>query len=206
LEITFNKTQPNQGIIKISVNRTDFQSNVDQKIKEYSRKAEIKGFRKGKVPVGMIKKMYGSALIIDEINKLVSDKLNGYLKENDTQFLGEPLPASQDNTYDWDNQDEFEFDYEIGFAEPFEIILDKKKKIEKYFIKVDQQVLDETIDNLQRQFGETENTEVSAEGDILNGEVFVKSLDLTKEISIDFRDVEKNSSQKTCWYQARRFC
>lgn len=191
MDINFDKSGKTEGVIKISVKRADFQPGVDQKIKQYSKTADIKGFRKGKVPTGMIKKMYGQSLIVDEINKLVSEKLNSFLRESDTQFLGEPLPQMADKAFDWDNDEQFDFGYEIGFAEPFELKIDKKVKLEKYEIKVDDQVLDETIENLQRQFGETENPEVSAENDILYGSVKSKDGSIDKEISIDLRDVEK---------------
>lgn len=195
MEISFDKTLKNQGVIKISVNKADYQPGVDQKIKEYSKTAEIKGFRKGKVPQGMIRKMYGSALIVDEINKLVSDKLNTYLREGDIQFLGEPLPEKTDQTFDWENDETFDFNYEIGFAEPFEIKVDKKLKLDRHSIKIDDAVLNETIENLQRQFGEVENTDVSVEGDILYGPV-TDSEDLNVEINIDLRDVEKAALKK----------
>lgn len=196
MEISFDKQQKTQGLIKISVNRADFQPGVDQKIKEYSKTANIKGFRPGKVPTGMIKKMYGNALIVDEINKLVSDKLNSYLRESDTQFLGEPLPVQQDVEFDWENQDSFEFEYEIGFAEPFDLKIDSKIKMDKYSIKVDDKVIDETIENLQRQFGEVENPDVSSENDTLYGGVKSKDGSIDQEISIDLRDVEKGSIKK----------
>lgn len=196
MDITFDKTGKTQGVIKISVNRADFQPGVDQKIKEYSKTANIKGFRQGKVPTGMIKKMYGNALIVDEINKLVSEKLNTYLRESETQFLGEPLPVQQDVEFDWENQELFEFEYQIGFAEPFEVKADKKVKLEKYFINVDDKVIDETIENLQRQFGEMENLEVSSEKDTLYGQVKSKDGAVDQEISIDLRDVEKGILKK----------
>lgn len=196
MDITFDKTEKTLGIIKISVNKADFQPGVDQKIKEYSKTANIKGFRQGKVPQGMIRKMYGNALIVEEINKLVSEKLNSYLRESDTQFLGEPLPTDTDQNFDWENQQDFEFKYEIGFAEPFEVKVDKKVKLEKHFINVDEKVIDETIENLQRQFGEMENTEVSADKDTLYGQITSKDGSIDSEISIDLRDVEKSTLKK----------
>lgn len=196
MEINFDKQQKTQGVIKISVNRTDFQPGVDQKIKEYSKTANIKGFRPGKVPPGMIKKMYGNSLIVEEINKLVSEKLSNYLKEADTQFLGEPLPVEKDEAFDWENQKDFEFEYEIGFSEPFELKIDKKVKMDKNSIKIDKQVLDETIENLQRQFGEVENPEVSSDKDTLYGKVTTKDGGIDKEISLDLRDAEKATLKK----------
>ena len=196
MDISFDKTEKTQGVIKISVNKADFQPGVDQKIKEYSKTANIKGFRQGKVPTGMIKKMYGKALIVDEINKLVSEKLNAYLREGETQFLGEPLPVETDQEFDWENQESFEFKYDIGFAEPFDVKVDKKVKLEKYFINVDDNVIDETIENLQRQFGETENPDVTSDKDILYGTIKSKDEEINQEISIDLRDVEKATLKK----------
>ena len=196
LEISFDKTDKTQGLIKISVNKADFQPGVDQKIKEYSKTANIKGFRKGKVPTGMIRKMYGTALIVDEINKLVSDKLNSYLREGDTQFLGEPLPEKADESFDWENQEVFDFSYQIGYAQPFELKIDKKLKIEKYLIKVDDAVIDETLENLQRQFGEVENPNMSSEKDTLYGQATSSDGLLDQEISIDLRDIEKSYLKK----------
>ena len=196
MDITFDKTEKTQGIIKISVNRADFQPGVDQKIKEYSKTANIKGFRQGKVPTGMIKKMYGKSFVAGEIHRLVSEKLNAYMRESETQFLGEPLPAETDQEFDWENQELFEFKYEIGFAEPFDLKVDKKVKLEKYFINVDDKVIDETIENLQRQFGETENPEVSSDKDTLFGQIKSKDGELDQEISIDLRDVEKSTLKK----------
>ena len=196
MEISFDKTDKTQGLIKISVNKADFQPGVDQKIKEYSRTANIKGFRKGKVPAGMIRKMYGSALIVEEINKLVSDKLNGYLREGETQFLGEPLPEKADESFDWENQENFDFKYQIGYAQPFDLKIDKKLKVEKYSIKVDDSVIDETIENLQRQFGEMENPGTSSDKDTLYGQATTSDGLLDQEISIDLRDIEKSYLKK----------
>lgn len=196
MEISFDKTDKTQGLIKISVNKADYQLGVDQKIKEYSKTANIKGFRKGKVPVGMIKKMYGSALLVDEINKLVSDKLNSFLREEGTQFLGEPLPEKSEESYDWENQEVFDFNYQIGYAQPFNLKIDKKLKVEKYSIKVDDSVLDETIDNLRRQFGEVENPEVSSEHDTLYGQATSSDGLVDQEINIDLRDVEKSAAKR----------
>jgi trigger factor len=196
LEISFDKTDKTQGLIKISVNKADFQPGVDQKIKEYSKTANIKGFRKGKVPVGMIRKMYGTALIVEEINKLVSDKLNAYLREGETQFLGEPLPEKSDESFDWENQEDFEFSYNIGYAQPFELKIDKKLKLEKYLIKVDDTVIDETVENLRRQFGTSENPSVTTEQDTIYGQASTTDGILDQEISIDLRDVEKSAKKK----------
>ncbi|MEM6736054.1 MAG: trigger factor [Bacteroidota bacterium] len=196
MEINFDKQQKNLGIIKISVIRTDFQPTVDQKIKEYSKTANIKGFRPGKVPPGLVRKMYGSALIIEEINKLVSEKLDSYLKKSDTRFLGEPVPIRNDKSFDWETQEQFEFEYEVGFAEPFTITIDKKFKVHKYSIQINDEVIDYTIENFQRRFGEVEYTDIVSEKDTLLGKVTFKDGVINKKLSIDLRDVEKATLKK----------
>ncbi len=196
MEISFDKIDKTQGVIKISVNKVDYQPCVDQKIKEYSKKANIKGFRLGKVPHGMIRKMCGTALIVEEINKLVSEKLTSYLREGETQFLGEPIPEKTNESYDWDNQEAFEFNYQVGYAQPFELKIDKKLRMDKYSIKIDDSVIDETIENLRRQFGEIEHRDISEEKDTLYGDLKTSDSMINQEISIDLRDIEKSSLKK----------
>ena len=195
MKISLDKNQKTQGIIKISVNRADFQPNVDQKVKKYSKTANIKGFRPGKVPPGIIRKMYGQALTVEEINKLVSDQLNAYLKEGETSFLGEPIPIQKDEVFDWENAESFEFEYEIGFAEPFQIVIDKKLKLDKYLIKIDDQVIDETIENLRQKFGELEHPEIAGERDILHGRI--KHESVNQEVSLDLNGAEETFVKAT---------
>jgi trigger factor len=104
LEINFDKIENSEALIKISLKDVDYQPQVTEKIKDFSKKANIKGFRHGKVPVGIIKKMYGPQIIAEEITKIVGDSLNNYLKESDIQFLGEPVALDPEQPIDWVNQ------------------------------------------------------------------------------------------------------
>jgi trigger factor len=197
LDISLDKTTENEGIIKITLNKADYQPAVDQKIKEYSKKANIKGFRPGKVPPGLIRSMYGKSLLVEEINQLVSRKLSTYLQESSEQFLGEPMPnEEQMKEIDWDNQEDFIFEYRVGFAGAFELNIDKKVKIDYHTIKIDDAVIDETIENLQRQFGEPSDADEIEEKDF----IFVKVQDnddkLDKEIRLDARELEKSALKK----------
>ncbi len=182
MEILLDKINDTEALIKITLNEDDYQNSVEEKIKDYSKKANIKGFRPGKVPAGMIRKMYGKSILVDEINHMLSHKLQDYLRESDLQILGEPIPNFEKaNSIDWDNQKDFEFEYNIGFAEDFDIAVDKKIKVEKATIKVDDKVIDETVDNLKNQFGESINPDTAEEGDsvygkLTSGEVEVSAL------------------------------
>jgi len=175
LEITLNKKSSTEGVIKIKLAESDYQSHVEEKVKEYSRKANIKGFRQGKVPAGVIKRMFGKSLLVDEINSVLSTQLSGYIKDNNLKILGEPLPdLEQSRTIDWDNQKDFEFDYQIGLVEDFSYDLSNKIKVKSFPIEIDKKVIDETIEDLKQRFGEVSYPEASEAGDNLYGELRAK--------------------------------
>lgn len=170
MEITLDKKNSTEGLIKIKINEADYQPKYEEKIRDYSRKASIKGFRVGKVPTGVIKKMFGKSILVEEINHMLSHKLSDYIKENNLRIIGEPLPNHEKaNNVNWDSQKDFEFEYEIGIAEDFSYDLSSKVKIKAYPIEVDDQVINETISDLTKRFGKAEYPEVSEATDNLFG-------------------------------------
>jgi trigger factor len=170
LEITLSKTNNTEGLIKIKVSEVDYQHGLEEKIRTYARKANIKGFRTGKVPAGVIKKMFGKSLLVEEINHLLSHKLTDYIKENNLKIIGEPLPNTEKaNAIDWDVQTEFDFEYQIGMVEGFTYDLSNKVKIKAYPIEVDQKVIEETVTDLRKRFGKSDYPETSEAGDNLLG-------------------------------------
>lgn len=192
MEIVLDKISNTEALIKISLKQDDYQPKVEEKIKEYSKKANIKGFRPGKVPKTLINKMYGKSILVDEVNHMLSHNVMDYIKDNNIQILGEPLPNMEKAAdIDWDSQSEFDFEYSIGMADDFEVKLDKKVKIENFSIKVDHKVINETIDNLKKQFGTMTNPETSEEGDILYGEIVTEDEDENKKGELDLTKVEK---------------
>ncbi len=197
MDISLDKIENNEALIKIKINEQDYQQGVQQKIKEYSKKATLKGFRPGKVPPGLIRKMYGQSFLVEEINKILSEELTKYVRENDLQFLGEPLPVREGfEAIDWDNQKDFEFQYNAGYAGEFDVKIDKKVKVEYPKIKVDDAVVDETIENLQFQFGEPEVVETISEKDTVAGKLAPKSEEFEREVSLDLRQMEKAGIKK----------
>ncbi len=183
MDIQLDKITKTEALIKIKVSATDYQPKVEEKIREYSRKASIKGFRPGKVPTGMIRKMYGKSILVEEVNHMLSHKVSDYIKENELEIIGDPLPnVDKAQEIDWDQQKDFEFEYNVGLVDEFTVDLSKKVSVTSYTIKVDKKLVNETIDNLTGQFGETSDQEVSAEGDNLFGTL--KSEDDSKEDTI----------------------
>lgn len=172
MEITLDKKNSTEGLIKIKIDQADYQPKYEEKIRDYSRKANIKGFRAGKVPAGVIKKMFGKSILVEEINHMLSHKLSDYIKDNNLRIIGEPLPNREKaDTINWDSQTNFEFEYQIGIAEDFKYDLSSKVKVKSYPIEVDEKVISETISDLTKRFGKAEYPEVSEATDNLFGQL-----------------------------------
>jgi len=180
-----NITQENidelNAVLKVKVVAEDYLPKVEGALKNYQKKAAIPGFRPGKVPTGVIKKMYGKSVMVDEINKLLSDSLYKYINDNKIEILGNPLPKADDKTViDWDNQKEFEFMYEMGLAPKFEVELSSKDKFTYQTVKIDDELVNKYVSDIAKRYGKVEQVEVASEGDLLNGD-FVE-LDANGEI------------------------
>jgi trigger factor len=202
LEITLDKKTNTEGLIKIKLSEGDYQPKVEEKVKDYARKATIKGFRQGKVPTGVIKKMFGKSILVDEINDLLSHKITDYIKDNNIQILGEPLP-NHDKTkeIDWDAQKDFEFEYQIGLVEDFNYELSPKTKVKAYKIEVDDKTIDETLSDLKKRFGKVTYPEVSETQDTVFGDLRPKDAEAGEELkkehaSIPIEKAEKSQQQK----------
>jgi len=172
LNITLDKQSATDGLIKIKLSESDYQPKVEGKLKDYARKANIKGFRQGKVPSGVIKKMYGKSILVEEVNHLVSHSVSDFIRDQKLRILGDPMP-NQDKafTIDWDLQKDFEFEFQIGLVEDFSVDLSPKVKVSSHPIEVDQKVIDETLEDLKNRFGNVNNPEVSEAGNNLYGEI-----------------------------------
>ena len=197
LEITLDKHSANQASVKIKLNEADYQPKVDAKLKDYVKKANIKGFRPGKAPVSMVKRMYGTSVMVEEINNLLSTSLNDYLKSQPFKILGDPLPVIEDaDKIDWNEQKEFEFQYKIGFVEDVKVNLDGKLEATAYNIKMDEKEVDNTIENLRSQYGKMTNPEISEENDFLYGDLKSEDGAFEKTLSLPLSKVEKKSLKK----------
>jgi trigger factor len=145
----------------------------------------------------MVKNMYGVSLLVEEINTILGESLNNFLKEQTFRALGEPLPVEKsESSIDWKNQKDFEFEYKIGFVESITVQLDQKIKGTKYSIKVDQKLIDETIENLTSQYGESTNPEASEAGDFIYGDLKSTTTDFSKTVSADTTKLSKKLAGK----------
>src|SRR5436190_4239305 len=172
MNITLDQPSATDGLIKITLNQTDYLPKVEEKVKEYSRKMNIKGFRAGKVPSGVVKKMFGKSILVEEVNHLLSHSVSEYIKEKKLQILGDPIPNQEKaKLIDWDTQKDFEFEFQVGLVEDFSVDLSSKVKVKSSVIEVDQKVIEETLDNVKRQFGNITYPETSGATDNIFAEV-----------------------------------
>ena len=155
------------AIVKVAITKDDYSDKVDKILKDYKKQANIPGFRKGQVPMGLIKKQYGKAVLVDEVNKLLQDNLNKYLTEEKLDVLGNPLPKQQDN-FNWEAED-FSFEFELGLAPNFEVALKTKKPITHYKIVADKKMIDEQVDRILKQYGKLISKSEVGKNDELTG-------------------------------------
>ncbi|GAB5472612.1 MAG: trigger factor [Maribacter sp.] len=165
MNITKEQIDELNAVVKVAITKDDYQDKVDSILKDYKKQANIPGFRKGQVPMGLIKKQYGKAVLVDEVNKLIQDNLNNYLTEEKLDVLGNPLPKQQDG-FDWDAEN-FDFEFELGLAPNFEVPLKTKKAITHYKIVADKKMIDEQVERIQKQYGKLiSKSEISKKDEI----------------------------------------
>lgn len=165
MNITKEQIDDLNAVVKVAISKEDYQDKVEKILKDYRKQANIPGFRKGQVPMGLIKKQYGKAVLVDEVNKLLQDNLNKYLTEEKLDVLGNPLPKQQDN-FDWD-KDNLDFEFELGLAPSFEVNLKTKKPVVQYKIVADKKMIEEQVERIQKQYGKLiSKTEVGKNDEI----------------------------------------
>jgi trigger factor len=178
MNITQEKINDLNAVVKIKIAPEDYTEKVDKSIKEQAKKANLPGFRKGMVPASHIKKMYGRSILVEEINNLLSETLNKHLTDNKVEILGQPLPVMDDTKeFKWDYTDEFEFDYELGLAPAIDVNITSKDKFTQYNVKADEETLAARIKNIRKSYGKMTNPEVSADDDVLYAELAQLSAD-----------------------------
>ena len=167
MNITKEQIDDLNAVVKVAITKEDYQDKVSKILKDYRKQANIPGFRKGQVPMGLIKKQYGKAVLVDEVNKLLQDNLNKYLTEEKLDVLGNPLPKQQDN-FNWDAE-ELAFEFELGLAPDFEVPLKTKKAITQYKIVADKKMIDEQVERLRKQYGKLINKAEVGKNDEITG-------------------------------------
>ena len=185
MNITRENKDALNAVVKIDIEKNDYSEKVEKILTDYRKSANIPGFRKGQVPLGLIKKQYGKAVLVDEVNKLLQESLGKYLNDEKLDVLGNPLPKQQDDI-DWDAE-VFSFEFEIGLSPEFDIKLNGRKSIKHYTIIADDKMIDDQISNIQKKYGQLISKSEVTDGDEVTGVFFndEEGIESTTTISLD---------------------
>ena len=199
------------ALLTVKLEKADYQEKVDKALKDLRRKVQMPGFRKGMVPVGLIKKMYGKSVLAEEVNKLLSETIYKYIQDNKVNMLGEPLPNEENQkTIDFDTQEDFEFVFDIALAPEFKVEVSKEDKVDYYDIEVTDEMVDAQVKMYTQRNGKYESVDVYADNDMLKGLLAELNDDGTvKEDGIQVEDAimmpsyMKNDDQKAIFANAK---
>jgi trigger factor len=170
MDITFQKSDEVSGLLTIKLEKADYQNQVDKSLRTYRQKAQMKGFRPGMVPMGLVKKMYGKAIVSEEVNKVLNDKINEYFKENNLKTLGEPLTDEEkQKPIDFDTMETFEFFFDIALSPEFDVTVSKDDKVDYYTIEVSDKMVDDQVNMYKSRNGKHENVDSYEANDIIKG-------------------------------------
>jgi trigger factor len=172
MNITRENIDDLNAVLKVEIKKPDYDEKVENVLKDYRKKANIKGFRPGMVPIGLVRKMYGKAVQIDEINKIVTENIQKYISDEKIEILGDPLPkADEQDKIDFDTQEDFTFTFELGISPAFDLKLTKKNKVTEYDIIVDDKMKKDYLENYTRRFGELRSAGKTEEKDVIKGRI-----------------------------------
>lgn len=161
-----------RGIVKLEIVKADYAEQVEKSLRNFRQKANVPGFRKGMVPMGMVKKMYGKHVLVEEVNKLVSENLYSYIRESKLNILGEPMPnESEQKPINFDTQEDFEFYFDVALAPEINIELGKGDKLPYYQVAIDDEMLNQQIDAYTANFGTYDKADEVEEKDMVKGTV-----------------------------------
>jgi len=189
MNISKQHTDDLNAVIKLTLEKADYEPRVNAVLMNYRKKVSMPGFRPGKVPASLVQKMYGKQALVEEINKLVSENLSQFITENKLNILGEPLPSDQQQQIDFDTQDTYEFAFDVALAPKVDVQLSKKDTLPYYSIKITDEMLDQQIKSVTGRFGKNEQVQVvsdksmvkgnfvqlDAKGQILEGGIFTEN-------------------------------
>jgi len=192
MNITKEQIDPLNAVVEVTINKEDYQDKVAVILKDYRKQANIPGFRKGQVPMGLIKKQYGKAVLVDEVNKLLQENLNKYLTEEKLDVLGNPLPKQQD-LVDWSKED-FSFAFELGLAPDFKVPLETATAIKHYTIVADEKMISEQITRIKKQYGKLVSKEVVAAKNEVSGTVTNEAAEIENNTQLDLESIKSEEA------------
>lgn len=191
MNITRENKDDLNAVLTVAIEKDDYTSKVDDILKNYKKSANIPGFRKGHVPMGLVKKQYGKAVLAEEVNKLIQDSIQKYINEEKLDVLGYPVPVEQPD-FSWDTE-AYTFEFEVGLSPAFEIPYKNKKAITQYLIEADQEMIDSQLKLLQRQYGKIVSQTEVKEGFTVTGKFTSNEGEIENETSFKAEAISKDN-------------
>ena len=210
MKVSFENPDKINGLLTITVEEDDYKSEVDKTLKDYRKKANVPGFRPGQVPMGMIKRQFGSAVKMDAVNKIVGEQINKYIADNKINMLGQPLASEAQQPQDLEKEAPYTFIFDIAVAPEFDIELTAKDKIDYYDITVDDALIDRQVEMFASRLGKNADVEEYADGDVVKGDLReldekgnTKENGLTVEAAMVMPEYIKAAAQKKLFKGAK---
>ncbi len=189
MKIIEKKSKSNTSVIDLLIEKKDYVEKVDISLKDYRKKANIPGFRKGNIPVGLIKKQYGTAIKVEEINRIVQKEISKYISDNDISILGSPLPF-EDGEIDW-TKDEINLKFEIAYKPNFKLIYKPKKTLTYFIIEADNEMINTQVESIQNQYGKLISLQSPDKQSTISGNVKTAESEKQKNLSLDTEKFKK---------------
>ena len=194
MNITREDKDQLNSVVKIKIEKNDYSPKVEKLLKDHRKTASIPGFRKGMVPMGMIKKQYGKSVLVDEVNKLLQESLNSYITEEKLEILGNPLPKPQDDL-NWES-DDYNFEFELGLVPKFDVTLEGEGPVKYYNISADEEMIDNQLKTIQRQYGKIEPHNEVKENFTVVGTFHNEEEGIENEATFKVEDIDGKTNQK----------
>jgi len=193
--MNINKTDLDSlnSVINMTIDRKDYEEKVSTVLSNYRKNANIPGFRKGHVPMGMIKKQYEQAVIADEVNKLLRENLDNYIKDEKLELLGNPIPKATKEPLNWKDS-QLTFEFELGIAPEFDVKLSVLKKIIRYEIEPERKMIQEQIINIQKQYGKLVSQNKIEKGYEITAQFRSKEVELEKMVNFTIGDIKSKKN------------
>lgn len=189
MKIIEKKSKSSTSIIDLIIEKKDYLEKVDISLKDYRKKVNIPGFRKGNVPVGLIKKQYGTAIKVEEVNRIVQKEISKYISDNNISILGSPLPF-EDGEIDW-TKDEINLKFEIAYKPNFKLNYKPKKTLTYFTVEADNEMINNQVESIQNQYGKLISLQSPEKESTISGNVKTAESKKQKNLSLDTQKFKK---------------
>jgi len=160
-----------RGELKITIDSADYEAKVEQSLKNYRKRVELPGFRKGTVPASLVKQRFGKSILAEEINGILQAEMSKYISDKNLDLLGSPIPKEGDDVGDWENPSTFVFKYELGFSPQFELALDSKMSFTYHKVDLSEELVRRQMNDFAKRHGQLSKPEITEEGDMVMAEL-----------------------------------